>query len=117
MYNDIPDDGNAMNRLNSTKSRIKMINIFKQLEEIFMEPKADKEADDKAHKKGDEKADRKADEEQPDTTDMPELESEESAEQRRNKKGQGLKTLTSNQMLSRLPVTLAQLIQKSLKMK
>ena len=43
--------------------------------------------------------------EPPDTTDMPELESEESAEQR----GQGLKILTPSQMLSRLPITLAQL--------
>ena len=40
---------------------------------------------------------------------MPHLESEESAEQRRNKKGQGLKILTPNQMLSRLLITLAQL--------
>ena len=45
----------------------------------------------------------------PGTTDMPHLESEESAEQRRNKKGQGLKILTPNQMLSRLLITLAQL--------
>ena len=35
---------------------------------------------------------------------MPELESEESAEQRRKKKGQGLKILTPQQMLSRLPI-------------
>ena len=28
-----------------------MINILKELEEIFVEPKADEEADDKAHKK------------------------------------------------------------------
>ena len=47
--------------------------------------------------------------EQPDTTDMPELESEESAEQKRNQQGQGLKILTPNQMLSRLPIALAQL--------
>ena len=40
-----------------------------------------------------------------DTTDMTELESEESAEQR----GQGQKILTSNQLLRRLPITLAQL--------
>ena len=40
---------------------------------------------------------------------MPDLESEESAEQEKNRKGQGLKILTPNQMLSRLPVTLAQL--------
>ena len=47
--------------------------------------------------------------EQPDTTDIPELESEESAAQRRNQKGKGLKILTPNQMLSRLPISLAQL--------
>ena len=39
--------------------------------------------------------------EKPDTTDMPELECEQS--------GQGLKMLTPDQMLSRLPITLAQL--------
>ena len=47
--------------------------------------------------------------EQPDTTNMPELESEESAKQRRNQQGKGLKMLTPNQMLSRLPISLAQL--------
>ena len=40
---------------------------------------------------------------------MPELETEESAAQRRNQQGQGLKTLTPQQMLSRLPISLAQL--------
>ena len=40
---------------------------------------------------------------------MPELESEESAAERRrrNQQGKGLKILTSNQMISRLPITLA----------
>ena len=38
--------------------------------------------------------------------DMPDLESEESAVQRRNQSGQGL---IPNQMLSRLPIALAQL--------
>ena len=52
--------------------------------------------------------DKKTDE-QPDTTNMPELESEESAEQRRNQQGKGLKILTPSQMLSRLPISLAQL--------
>ena len=46
---------------------------------------------------------------QPDTTDIPELESEESAEHTRNQQGKGLKVLTPNQMLSRLPISLAQL--------
>ena len=40
---------------------------------------------------------------------MPDLKSEESAIKRRNKKGQGLKVLTPDQMLSRLPNSSAQL--------
>ena len=40
---------------------------------------------------------------------MPELESEEFAAERRNIEGKGLKILTPDQMLSRLPITLAQL--------
>ena len=44
------------------------------------------------------------------TTEIPDLESEESAaKQRINQKEQGLKILTPNQMLSRLPISLAQL--------
>ena len=45
----------------------------------------------------------------PDTTDMPELESEECTEQNKKEKGVGIKILTPDQMLSRLPITLAQL--------
>ena len=52
--------------------------------------------------------DKKTDE-QPDTTNMSELESEESAKQIRNQQGKGLKILTPNQILSRLSVALAQL--------
>ena len=40
---------------------------------------------------------------------MPDLESEESAAQRRNQTGRGIKFFTPDQMLSRLPITLAQL--------
>ena len=40
---------------------------------------------------------------------VPELESEESAAERRNQRGQGLKILTSEQMIWRLPISLAQL--------
>ena len=46
---------------------------------------------------------------QPDSTDMPGLESEEFAAQRKNQPGHGLKILTPSQMLSRLPISLAQL--------
>ena len=44
-----------------------------------------------------------------DTTDMPELESEESAAKRQSTEGHGLKIITPNQMLNRFPVSLAQL--------
>ena len=40
---------------------------------------------------------------------MPHLESGESAAQRRNQQRKGFKMLTPNQMLSRLPISLAQL--------
>ena len=40
---------------------------------------------------------------------MPELESEESAAERRNQEGYGIKILTPNQMLSRVSISLAQL--------
>ena len=53
--------------------------------------------------------DKTGDDERLDTTDMPELESEESAEQKRKTEGQGSKVLTPQQMLSRLPISLAQL--------
>ena len=40
---------------------------------------------------------------------MPDLESEESSEQRRNQQGKGLKILAPDQVLKRLPISLAQL--------
>ena len=57
-------------------------------------------------KETDEYTDEETDEEM-DTTIVPELESEESAAERRNRQGEGAKTLTPNQLLSRLPVSLA----------
>ena len=47
--------------------------------------------------------------EQPDTTDMSELESEESTTERKYQLRKGLNILKPDQMLSRLPITLAQL--------
>ena len=76
----------------NTKTGRKIINILSQLKEIFVELKTYNEADDKT------------DNEQRDTTDMPDLESEKSAEQR----GQGIKILTPDQILCRLPIFLAQ---------
>ena len=48
-------------------------------------------------------------EKQPDATDMPDLESEKDVVKRRKTEEQGLKILTPQQMLSRLPTSLAQL--------
>ena len=97
MFNDIAEDVNKLNKLKPTESRKKSLPIFKQLEEIFMGSKADDEVDDESDDKSD------------DETYMPELESKESAAQRREQEGQGLKILIPQQMLSRLPISLAQL--------
>ena len=45
--------------------------------------------------------------EEPNTTNISELESEESAAERRNQQRKGVKILTPNQLLSRLPISLA----------
>ena len=68
-----------------------MVEILSLLKEIIAEPTQ-------------EKADA-----EPGTTDIPELEKEEPAEQ----KGVGLKILTSDQLLSRLPIILALLKAKN----
>ena len=64
-----------------------MVNVFNQVKTIFIKPSiATDEIDDK-----------------------PELESEESAEQRKTEQGQGVKILIPKQMTSRLPISLAQI--------
>ena len=66
-----------------------MLEIFSYLGEIFNRPKAN--------------------DKQPNITDIPELESEEFAVQKRKQKGKGVKILTPSQMFRRLPFFLAQL--------
>ena len=88
---------NIIAKSRTSKAQTKMADIFKQLKEIFVRLKTDDKKDDET------------DDEQLDTIDMSDLESEESAEQRKNQRGQGLKILTPNQILSRLPISLAQL--------
>ena len=85
--------------LKRIKKRKESVDIFNQTGKIFVEPKVDDETDDGT--------DDETDDEQPDTTDMPDLENEEHDEQK-TKKGR-LKILTPDQMLSRLPISLAQL--------
>ena len=87
-YKDIANDVEAIvNNPIITRNQEKIVKILSLLKEILKPKKSD---------------------EQPDTTDMPELE-EESAAEKRNQQGQGLKIVTPDQMLSRLPITLAQL--------
>ena len=86
---------NIIAKSRTSKAQTKMADIFKQLKEIFVRLKTDDKKDDET------------DDEQLDTIDMSDLEREESAEQRKNQRGQGLKILTPN--LSRLPISLAQL--------
>ena len=74
MYNSIADDANNLNGLEFSEPRKKILPIFKQLQEIFMGPIADDEADGKVEDQADHKANSDMDyetEEQPGTTDMP----------------------------------------------
>ena len=83
-YNDITNDVEAIvNRSPLTRSQAKIVEILSLLKEIPKPKKSDKQLD------------------------IPKLESQESAVQIRNQQGQGLKLLTPDQMLSRLPITLA----------
>ena len=70
-------------------------------------------ADDKTDETGDEQPDTFYAPDESPRNIMPELESEKSAAQRTNQRGQGLKILTAEQMLSRLPISLAQLHAES----
>ena len=120
LYSDlmIPD----ITALNKSTSRCKnkkenILNVLKNLESLFtgvylhydnvtkseLEPKCEEIIAERTKLRRQESA------KQLDNTDMPDLESEESATQRRNQQGKGLKILTPNQMLCRLPISLAQL--------
>ena len=57
----------------------------------------------------DNKTDGKADNEEIDTANMSDLKTKESAPQRKRQEAKGLKILTPQQMLTRLPISLAQL--------
>ena len=99
----------SQKRLNP--NQVEVVNILFMVDEIFTgQINWFKESD-----KGDlevfkEKSNmqRQESDKQPDSTNMPDLESEESAAQE-EQSGQGLKILTPDQMLSRLPISLAQL--------
>ena len=93
--------------LKVTKSPRKIVNTLTLSKEVFVKPKTD-------DKTGNYKTDREeAYDKELDTTGVRNLENEESAEQNEKQKRKGLKTLTPNQMLSRLPISLAQLKVRS----
>ena len=99
-----------MQSLNS--NQVNVLNILFMVNEIFTGESESVGVYEKGNfEVSKEKSDKEKQEsnEQPDTTDMPELENEESATERRKIDGKGLKILTLDQMLSRLPITLAQL--------
>ena len=100
----------VINKVSINLNQIIVINIIFMEDETFTGKIKSVEANnDGILEVFEEKLDREKQEsdEQPDTTNMPELESEESAEQNKKQRGVGLKILTPSQMLSRLPITLA----------
>ena len=92
-------------------NQVSFLNILFMVDEIFTleseRVEVNKEDNLEILKEKSNKEKQESDEE-PDTTDMPELEGEESAAERRNQPGKGLKMLATDQMLSRLPISLAQ---------
>ena len=93
-------------------NQVNVLNILFMVNEIFTGESesvgVNEKGDFKIFKEKSDKEKQESDE-QPDTTDMLELQTKESAAERRSKSGKGLKILIPDQMLSRLPITLAQL--------
>ena len=81
---------------------LNQINVLNTLFMVNVE--VNKEDDFEIFKEKSDKEKQESDE-QLGTRDMAELESKESAVEKRNQQGQGLKILTPNRMLSRLPIT------------
>ena len=88
MYNAIADEENAIiNSSRSRKCKNKVVGIFRELQQMFVRSRTNNKTDDER----DDKTDDTIDDEQPGATDMPDLENEGSAEQRKHQEGQGLK--------------------------
>ena len=94
-----------------------MIEVYDQVRKIFTtsSPIPDMDYVPTYDKSDKDKEDYDSSNKQPDTTNMPE--SEESAAQRRNQRGQELKILTPQQILSGLSILKQEIIHKNLKMK
>ena len=111
----IYDDISMFLKLDSfTSNQSKILSILFMEFEIFtgkvrMLEKNDEDEFEVFLKKNKNTHNKQESDEQTGTTNMPELESKESDAQRINQSGQGLNILTPDEMLSRLPITLAQL--------
>ena len=104
------DINKLVNAQSITLNQVNVLNILLMVNETF----TGESESVGVNKKGDfgifkEKSDKERlkSNEQPDTTDIPKLESEESAAKRTNQPGNGLKILTPDQILNRLPISLA----------
>ena len=92
--------------INMQSLNLNQINVLNTLFMVNVE--VNKEDDFEIFKEKSDKEKQESDE-QLGTRDMAELESKESAVEKRNQQGQGLKILTPDRMLSRLPITKARL--------
>ena len=107
MYQELVGDSRKIiiaNQINPTEPRLRMLNIFKLLQEILIREKPKQAEDTKSETIPEES-------EKHDVAtggkDIPDLETEEETEKRQ--KAQGLKIMTPSQLTTRLPILLAQL--------
>ena len=106
-YNIISDDVKTIKSKSLFKrSQNKMVKILLPIEEIVYRPRKKSNI---AEERTDTTDTSEESEESTKQPDVLKLESEVSAAERRNQPGQGLKILTPDQMVSKLPITLAQL--------
>ena len=98
-------------KVNTLKSARKLFSIREEIIRAFKKGVFPYKDRFQVEKESDEESDEESalGNENIDAADMSDLEGEESAVERRNQQVQGLKMLTPNQMLSRLPISLAQL--------
>ena len=77
------------------QSKKHMVEILSLLKEIISKPKIDGDKTDGGKVDGNKTDGEETDDKQPDIADMPDLESEEPAEQRRKQKGENSKTISN----------------------
>ena len=96
---------------NRTDHRKDMIEVYDQVRKFFITPSPIPDMDyvPTSDKSNEDEKDYELTLEQPDTTNVSDLQGTESAEERKKEEAKGLKISTPEQMLSRLPISLAHL--------